>query len=108
SDESRAALQRAMDQALDSVFEWFGPEDSDEDAAMVAAGVKNRPSKDIADDFLSDIRALATELGVSLSARRPSSFENWSAATRRSYDSAPDAQILYHLQGSKNEMFKGV
>ena len=92
--------------ALTAVVEWFGPDDEAEDQALVDVRIKSRANSEILDDLVEDVRAIANELGVNVDADTPASFEGWTPVTRRTSQTGPDEDILYHLRGSKNAIFK--
>ncbi len=105
-DATRDAVAGAVRDALTSVVEWFGPSDETEDLALVDAGIKTRTNHEILGDLLSDISRTANALGLSIEPDRPQSFDGWTTRTRRVRPGGPDEEILYHLRGSKNEIFK--
>lgn len=105
TDASRDAMQRQLHTALGTVAVWFGPDESDEDGALVDAGVKARTNAAIYADLVSDIKKTAAEVSVSIELPSPG-HADWDPANRRTDDSGPDEDILYHLRGSKNAMFK--
>ncbi len=106
SDEARDILGARARNALTAVVEWFGPDDEAEDQALVDAKIKSRANSEILDDLVDDVRATANELGVNVDADTPESFEGWTPVTRRISQTGPDEDILYHLRGSKNAIFK--
>lgn len=105
NDEARAAMQERLRTALGTVAVWFGPEGSDEDAALVDAGVQSKTNAGVYADLVSDIEQTAAEVSVSVDVAVPE-FAGWNPANRRTDASGPDEDILYHLRGSKNEIFK--
>lgn len=115
SDQTRAKLQNSTDKALADVARWFGPADSEEDAALVDLGIKSHSNAEIFARFLDEVNALAVSLGINLSLRKQNGswalqksidWQGWDAQTRRIRAGGPDEQILYHLRGSKNQVFK--
>ena len=106
SDEARDVLSARARNALTAVVEWFGPDDEVEDQALVDARIKSQTNSEILDDLVDDIRATANELGVNVDADAPASFEGWTPVTRRISQTGPDDDIIYHLRGSKNAIFK--
>jgi ring-1,2-phenylacetyl-CoA epoxidase subunit PaaA len=103
--QCHTAMQDCAQQALDSIVEWFGPADDPDDRALVEAGIKSAPNHSILQDFLADIDQTASAVGVRLESR-PSPSSAWSPTTRRSTKGGPDDEILYHLRGSKNAIFR--
>ena len=105
NDECRAAIHNCAQEALDSVVQWFGPPDDADDRELVAAGIKAAANSAILHDFAHDIDQTTSAVGVQLQPG-PSPKHGWSSETRRSSEGAPDDDILYHLRGSKNAMFR--
>jgi ring-1,2-phenylacetyl-CoA epoxidase subunit PaaC len=103
--DAKATIGRQLEAALASAIVWFGPPGSPEDLALVEAGVKSKTNDAIRDDLVADIEQTAGELAISLDLATPD-LVGWTAANRRAGDGGPDEDILYHLRGSKNEIFK--
>lgn len=103
---TRTAVQAAVNTALATVVEWFGPAEHPLDTALVDTGCKAEPNAAILQRLLEDIAETAASLEVYIDVERHTSFEGWDPATRRRDRSGPDTEILQHLRGSKNEMFK--
>jgi len=106
NDETRTAIEASLNRALASVIEWFGPADDAEDRALIEAGIRRTSGADTLSALIDDLSGPARELGVTLKADRDRRFDGWDPATRRCTPGAPDEQILYHLRGSKNAVFK--
>lgn len=104
--EIRDRLQAETGAALTSVETWFGPEGDAEDAALVDAGIKAQPNPALFRAVVDDLHGLASDLEVDLSGATPAVFDGWQPATRRSGAGGPEQRILFHLRGSKNELFK--
>jgi ring-1,2-phenylacetyl-CoA epoxidase subunit PaaC len=100
------ALQRHVQAAAASVAVWLGPQDQPEDRALVAAGVKATENAALLDAVRRDVEELAGPLGVPVAAVPPTSFDGWTAANRRIGGGGPDDEILFHLRGAKNAMYK--
>jgi 1,2-phenylacetyl-CoA epoxidase catalytic subunit len=101
----RAGLAARIDAALASVTDWFGPADARRDAALVAAGIKDARDADLAAAVLADVREAAAPFGITL-ADPPRPGADWDPARRRSGAGHPSDEVLYHLRGTKNEIFK--
>jgi len=116
SDAIRKALETSAQKALVTVVEWFGPSDSEEDQVLVQSGIKSDTNETIQQNFLREIGCLAASLKVDLALskeknntwrlKNPLQWNGWNAQTRRIQPSGPDEEILYHLRGSKNRIFK--
>jgi hypothetical protein len=52
------------------------------------------------------VTGLASEVGIALDPALPSDFGGWTADNRRIAGGGPDDEILVHLRGTKNEVFK--
>jgi ring-1,2-phenylacetyl-CoA epoxidase subunit PaaA len=106
NEECRAAIEISTNEALASVVEWFGPSDDAEDHALVETGIKSDTNTDILRDYAGEIETTAAASNVELSVTPAQSLATWSPATRRSTTGGPEDDILYHLRGSKNAIFK--
>jgi len=102
----RDALQRQVEAALASVSTWFGPDDEPGDLALVAAGVKLETNAALRTAVLEEVAQLAAAAGLTITVDIAAGFDGWSADTRRVADGGPDDEILFHLRGTKNEIFK--
>jgi len=103
----REALETQVALALEAAAEWFGPND-DEDRALVDHGIKAMSNRDLFDALIEDVREMTTPVEMTVHKPMPT-FGDWTASTRRVGGpgaGGPDAEILYHLRGSKNEIFK--
>ena len=103
--EQHDALHAAVASALHDVREWFGPGDSAADRALVHAGVKAKTDQDILNEFTAELDGVAT-LGPTGLAVKPPQFEGWTPARRRGRAASPSDDVLYHLRGTKNAVFK--
>ncbi len=106
NDDSRKAAEGAVRDAMVTVVAWFGPPNHPEDQALVEAGIKTKTNPEIVRDLLDDLTKAAEPLGVSLDVDTAPSLDGWNPKTRRNTESGPGDEILYHLRGSKNELFK--
>ncbi|HWP38526.1 MAG TPA: Phenylacetic acid catabolic protein [Gemmatimonadales bacterium] len=103
--DSLRAVESAMQVALRSVAEWFGPADEAEDQALVAARIKARSNADLLLDFVRDVAQLGSTVGVHLGLDS-TEYAGWSPRTRRRSAGGPAEEILYHVRGSKNAVFR--
>ncbi|MFQ5772773.1 MAG: hypothetical protein ACE5HX_19715, partial [bacterium] len=116
SEATREAIEKSAQQALLKVIEWFGPPDSKEDNELVAAEIKLDTNAAILGKLLNELGNLAENLKVDLALSKMDNnlwqyktapqWDGWNSQTRRIQKSGPDEQILYHLRGSKNKVFK--
>jgi hypothetical protein len=73
---------------------------------LVEAGVKATSNREVFAALARDLHDLARAGGVELAASAPAVWAGWSPVTRRARAGGPTEDILYHLRGSKNEIFK--
>ncbi|MFQ5652228.1 MAG: Phenylacetic acid catabolic protein [bacterium] len=115
SSQTKRAITRTARQALAAVVEWYGPGDSQEDQELVAAGIKSESNAQILARVVSEVGDLSDKLGIDLGlvktgdgwqVETPLSWKGWNAASRRFSSGGPEEEILYHLRGSKNKVFK--
>jgi phenylacetate-CoA oxygenase PaaI subunit len=104
--DKRNSVERYVNSALGAVALWFGPPEDPADLALVDAGVKKQVNQEIYQALQDDIGLVASEVGATVAPEGPPSFQGWSPHSRRITDSGPDEEILYHLRGSKNEIYK--
>ncbi|MDH3497777.1 MAG: phenylacetate-CoA oxygenase subunit PaaI [Gemmatimonadota bacterium] len=105
-DEGRGRLAATTRDALQAVAVWLGPADHPEDRALVEAGVKAESNPAIFAAVSEDIGALARAAGVALDRPRPPAFDDWDARTRRAHLAGPAEDIVFHLRGGANALFK--
>lgn len=87
--EGRARLVEATAEALVSARTWFGPKHADLFTAL-----------------RGDLDELAGTAGITIPPTPAPAFDGWDQATRRINGGAPDDEILYHLRGTRNAVFK--
>jgi 1,2-phenylacetyl-CoA epoxidase catalytic subunit len=93
-------------EALRTVAVWLGPADDVGDRALVDAGVKDTSNEAIFTALTDDLRALAGDAGIAFAAERAPTFDGWDSRTRRMGSAGPVEDIVFHLRGSANEIFK--
>jgi len=103
---TRDALLERTGEALATVVEWFGPVDEPEDMALTAVGIKAQDNPTIARSVGQDVIDLAREVGCDLSLPSIDAFDGWTTDNRRIGGGGPNEEILFHLRGNKNEVFK--
>lgn len=116
SKETKTAVEKNAQIALRSVVEWFGPTGSEQDAELVEAEIKSDLNSSILQGFLGELGKLADDLDMDLALvksdgdnweiKKPTSWDGWNPTTRRTKKAGPNEDILYHLRGSKNKVFK--
>jgi len=72
----------------------------------VAAGIKTSTNAEIFQLVQAELGRLASAVGLSLPTPDAPSFDSWTAANRRVGSTGPDAEILSHLRGDSNDLFK--
>ena len=105
-DEEGAALSAQVGAALAHVAEWFGPAGEADDEALVAAGIKTSTNADILEVVRAEIDRLASDVGLSLPEAKAADFSSWTPESRRIGPDGPEAEILSHLRGDRNDLFK--
>ena len=105
-DEERMALSEQLGIALTHVAEWFGPAGETDDQALVAAGIKTSTNTEIFQMVQAEVGRLAAEVGLSLPEAEVLVFDSWTPVNRRVGPTGPDAEILSHLRGDSNDLFK--
>jgi len=104
--DGRQALGTAVVVACASAAEWFGPGGDAGDDALVAAGVKSASDQAILQEVYKDLGEMAGVLGLTQIAVDAPEFDGWTPARRRSGRNGPSDEVLYHLRGTKNAVFK--
>lgn len=102
---ARPTLVKPLGSALASTLFWLGPTAAASDAELIAAGVKDTSDAAIAAGLRRDILALAGSLGLELP-EIGARYEAWTPARRRPAPAGPSDDVLYHLRGTKNAVFK--
>jgi 1,2-phenylacetyl-CoA epoxidase catalytic subunit len=105
--EDAAALAAATDRALAAAAVWLGPADDAGDRALVSTGIRTGSGGDVFAALTADVRQLADEAGVTLPSPTPATLDGWNPRTRRITGSpGPADDILFHLRGDANALFK--
>ena len=104
--EPRATIGARTAEALAAVRAWFGPAGADGDGALVAAGIKAMSDEALALAVLDDVQRVAGPLGVDVTMPDAPARMGWDATRRRSGGGGPSDDVLYHLRGTKNAIFK--
>jgi hypothetical protein len=99
-------VRAAVERAVATVVEWFGPDAVPTDALLVAAGVKATSDSDLRRALLADVAQAAERHGLAIHAPAPPAARAWDPSRRRAGSGAPSDDVLYHLRGTKNEVFK--
>ncbi len=105
-DDQRAALLDRVHAALDAIGVWFGPPGEVGDQALVAAGIKSENNAVLRQAVTDEVAQLAGSLDLSIDADPPAAFTGWQPETRRMALGGPEDDILFHLRGTKNEIYK--
>lgn len=104
--EGRRAVVAAVERALGDAVEWLGPEGAPNDAALVRAGVKALPDAALGRALTEDVARAAATHQITLRPVSAPALAGWDPVRRRVDASAPSEEVLYHLRGTKNEVFK--
>jgi len=105
-DGDRNSVSARLAEALAAVRLWLGPESAAADRALVDAGIKAASDVDLARSLFEDVRGVAEPLGVPVVMPPAPPATGWVAARRRSGGGGPSEDVLYHLRGTKNAIFK--
>lgn len=105
-DAEREAVESSVSRALAAAIEWFGPESEEEDDLLVSTGIKAQSNAAVRDNLIADIEHTAAALGMQVRVNPVKDFEGWHPSSRRADSGGPDEEILRHLAGSKNAIFK--
>ncbi|MDH4043069.1 MAG: phenylacetate-CoA oxygenase subunit PaaI [Gemmatimonadota bacterium] len=100
------AICDAAERALAAAALWLGPAGEPGDAALVAAGVKSTGNAEILAGLIGDVTAMADQAGITVLAPAPASFAHWNPNSRRGSAGGPAEDIVFHLRGAANAMFK--
>lgn len=105
---SRVGVAGAIAVAYADVMEWFGPGETHGDRALVTAGVKAATDPHILEGVFREIQDMTTAASVDPSRIGVAApvFKNWTPARRRGRAEVPSDEVLYHLRGTKNAVFK--
>jgi hypothetical protein len=95
-----------VERALAAAVEWFGPDGAPDDALLVEAGIKSASDADLRRALFDDVSRAAAPHGLTFRAPAPPAAGAWDPARRRAGSGAPSDEVLYHLRGTKNELFK--
>lgn len=104
--DRREAVAAVVDRALADVVEWFGPDGAPDDALLTRAGIKAASDADLRRALLADVARVAAAYGLTPGAADPPAAGAWDPDRRRAGPGAPSDEVLYHLRGTKNEVFK--
>jgi ring-1,2-phenylacetyl-CoA epoxidase subunit PaaC len=104
--DGRQSLVEPITKALMATLEWLGPPEVAGDKALVAAGVKTDTDHAVGRALLQDVAVLATAADLPAAPGVGSLWKNWTSQRRRPTADGPSDDVLYHLRGTKNAVFK--
>ncbi len=104
--QQRDGVVAAVERALADAVEWLGPDGAPDDAALVRDGIKASADAELGRALIEDVSRAAASQGITLRPVAAPAPAEWDPGRRRSDTSAPSEEVLYHLRGTKNEMFK--
>jgi ring-1,2-phenylacetyl-CoA epoxidase subunit PaaC len=102
----RTRLADALGRALGSVLEWLGPREAEADQALVTAGLKGERDSDIGMALVKELGTVTQALGLEVPSGGGVLWTGWTPDRRRSGPGGPSDEVLYHLRGTKNAVFK--
>jgi phenylacetate-CoA oxygenase PaaI subunit len=112
---TKAGLEEACRRVLAATLEWLGPAEHKMMATLKNDGIINTSWQDLTQRFMDWIGPLTAQRqmdvglekqGTHWRLKKPIDFGGWNVQTRRCTASRPQEQLLYHLRGSKNAIFK--
>ena len=112
---STTLLAEACRRVLISTGEWLGPAEHAAAVTLRNEGIINASWQELTQQFWDWVGPLAEQQqldvglerqGVHWRLNKSIDFSRWNAATRRCAATQPDEQLLYHLRGNKNAIFK--
>ncbi len=104
--DRRDVVAAAVDRALADVVEWYGPEGAPDDALLLRAGIKAASDTDLCRALCTDVARVAALYGITPRTPDRPDGTTWNPDRRRAGPGAPSDEVLYHLRGTKNEVFK--
>lgn len=115
NSQTKAALEETSRWALSPTLEWLGPVDHPMMKALEKHGIINTSWEALRQRFLDWAGAFAKEQEIAIGLEEQNGhwaptfsidFSDWKPVARRCSTGHPEESILYHLRGSKNEIFK--
>lgn len=104
-DSARDALAEAVDRALPSLLQWFGPE-GERAESLRAAGVVQDAGDALRERYKERVSPLLEQLGRAWpDGRDELDFAGFDEASRRSGGEGPDKETLFKVRGDKNRAF---
>ena len=104
--DAAAQLRRATERALSTAAVWLGPADDAGDRALVSLGIKATSNADLFMALAGGVADLVADAGLSIQADAPARFDGWDPRTRRIGGGGPAEDIVFHLRGGANALFK--
>ena len=104
--DAAAGLRDAAARALASAAVWLGPDGEAGDAALVASGIKSASNAEILAGLIGDVGAMAEQVGMTVAAPASGAPAGWNPDSRRAAAGGPAEDIVFHLRGAANAMFK--
>lgn len=113
--QTKTSLEASCARVLRATCEWLGPQTQETASVLTAAGILNTSWQQVQQNFLDWIGGFATEQSLSMGLKKENghwqlreslNFTNWNSHTRRCAATHPEEELLYHLRGSKNAIFK--
>jgi phenylacetate-CoA oxygenase PaaI subunit len=115
NSQTKAALEETSRWALSPTLEWLGPAEHPMMQALEKHGIINTSWEQLRQRFLDWAGAFAKQQKIAIGLEQRDGhwvpifsmdFSEWNPAARRCAVGHPEESILYHLRGSKNEIFK--
>ncbi len=103
SDRARDATREAVERALPSILQWFGP-DSERGSAAQSAGIFAASGAELRARNLARVAALLQLVGVAQPDAQPE-FQGFREDFRRAGSSTPEAGVIAKVRGDLNRAF---
>jgi ring-1,2-phenylacetyl-CoA epoxidase subunit PaaC len=103
-EAARRALAGAVEEVLESVLAWFGPEHGPS-AALREAGVVAEAGPEVRSRFLERVRPLLELAGSDRDPDRAPALEGFDPARRRTRTGGPDQATIQRIRGDRNREF---
>jgi len=113
--QTKTALAEACRRVLSATLEWLGPVEHTMMASLKNDAIINASWQELQQRFFDWIGPFAEQQNLNFGMHKDDGhwqasslpdFSQWNANNRRCAATQPNEQLLYHLRGSKNAIFK--
>lgn len=103
NERARDATRAAVERALPSILQWFGPDDGGA-ATLASSGVTGANGSELRRRYLERVAPLLALVGVAAPTSAPA-FDGFRDDFRRSGTATPDASVIAKVRGDLNRAF---